>query len=285
MNNSDLITQVKMRAALPSSQITFTDTEILSIAQDCLQSEIVPDIIAVREEFYVTSTSEPVVADKAHYAVSSRAVGNTIRELKLIYDSEVRDLPRMEVEEIKSLQSGEPNRFYFEGSYLKLYPIPQTTRGTLKQYFFFRPGDLVDSNRKALITGIADTTLTLSAGTVSPGSLVTIDVLKSTAPFETLSFDVTVLGVAGSDVTVSAVDSRISVGDVVMPAGEAHAPQMPQECYSWLCQLTAARCLEILGQVDQAQYAQAQADRLKTAALRLIATRAQGAPKKFRSHL
>jgi len=42
MNNSDLITQVKLRAALPTSQITFTDAEILSLAQDCLQSEVVP---------------------------------------------------------------------------------------------------------------------------------------------------------------------------------------------------------------------------------------------------
>lgn len=285
--SSDFLDKVKLHGSIADGR--YTDAEILSIGTDQLISVVVPLILAQKEEYYVRSEDQSVVADQASYPIPYRAMGLTLREVKLIVGTEIKDLPRIDPTEIKSTNTGTPQGFYLEGQDVVLYPTPNASTGTLRLSYFLTPPRLVDVTEVGLITGIDRNTGIITAAV--PTSWTTgnaFDLVSSKNGHQTKAFDLAASNVISStSITFNAADipASIVVGDYVCLAGQSPYLQCPDICYRWAIQLTVNELLNAL--LDQAGYQQgtATAQQLQFAVVSQLQNRIQGAPKKLRISL
>src|SRR5690606_16238107 len=72
----------------------------------------------------------------------------------------------------------------------------------------------------------------------------------------------------------------IEVGDYITLEGYSAIPQIPVEAHAYLAQLTAAKCLEGLGDREGMKAALDKAESLKKSLLVMTSQRVDGSPKK-----
>lgn len=281
MNTSDLLSKVKLKAALPEGR--FTDAEILELAYDALLAELVPLIVNMREEYFVkseTSTANPVVS------ISSRALGLALREVKLLRNTEVVDLPRINLEDVTSTATGTPEFFYLENNSIVLYPPPSAVLDQLKQSFCFRPSKLVTPTETATITAINSATGVITATIPAAWSIAKkFDLVSAGSGHDVIAWNLAASSVNLTDITIASVPATLAVGDSICLAGESLYAQVPDEAFDLLSQLTVCDCLEEMGALTELQAAQAKAEKLKSSLASILSNRVQGAPKKFRTTL
>lgn len=282
-DNDRLLAQVNLKGSLPTGR--FEDQEILDIASDLLISIIAPTIVSSREEYYLTDDDQTVTANQAAYPIPYRALGMSLREIKIIRGNDVIDVYRMDPEDVDSASTGTPQGFYLKGNNVVLYPTPDATGDTLRLTYFVRPPELVSPSACAIITQISGNTLTC----VPPTAWTTaqrFDLIQGKSGFALKGLDLTATAVnAGSLVLASAPPSALAVGDYVALAGESCFPHIPVEAHQLLVHLTVAACLEAIGDTEGQAKAEASAKRLQDNFSTLMTNRVQGAPRRFNSRL
>lgn len=282
-NTTRLVSQVTLKGALPDGR--FTDQEILDLASDCLISEIAPILVASREEYYVQNKDLTVTASQANYLIPYRAMGATLREVKILRNTCWVDLIRIDPEEIASTNTGNPEHFYLEGNNVVLYPTPDTTGDTLRLSYFVRPSSLVPTSECARITAIASNTLTLTTPTGWDTS-DTFDLVQGISGFQLKGIDFSASQVNSGDIVLSGtIPTDLVVGDYVCLSGESCFPHIPADAHQLLVQLTVVSCLESIGDQTNLPIAVQRAQSLKQAFGMLLSNRIQGAPRKFTSAL
>jgi len=277
-NTTRLLSQVTLKGALPDGR--FEDSEILDLATDALVAEIAPMLIAAREEFFVRTKDYTITADQAEYLLPTRAVGSSLREVKLIRGTTIVDLPRMDPEDMDSTESGTPSSFYLQGDNIVLYPTPDTTTNTLRVTYFCRPSALVPVIDCAQITAINGTTLTLSVPT-GWTTADTFDVVRGDSSFGLKGMDLAASVVNTGDMTLMSVPDDTQVGDWVCLAGESCFPMIPADAHQLLVALTVVAALEALGDQTNLTPAATRAQMLKDALKAVLTQRVQGAPRRF----
>lgn len=282
-DNDRVLAQVKLLATV--SEGRYTDQELLDLAYDQLIAEVCPLLITVREEYLVRTVEEAIVANTARHSVYARALGNTLRDVKMVNGTTVTELWRVDEEEAVET-TGTPSGFYLEGNYIVLTPVPATTTGNLRQSYYARPGKLVPVAEAARITAINTATMTVTCAFPSTWTTTnTFDFVKAKGGFEHLGLDYAASSVASGAITfTTSLPSNLAVGDYVALAGESPVPQIPQELHPLLVQMTVSRVLESMENPAQAA-SEARCEKLKAAAVALLSNRVQGAPKKFKSSL
>lgn len=283
-NTTRLLDQITLKGCLPTGR--FQDDELLALAYDVMLSELVPDIIKIRQEYYVRPADTAIVADQEAYEIESRAIGGTLRNLKLVVGSDIKDLVRVDPEKIDRVQSGDPQYFYVQGNSVILFPKPSTATGSLRQSFFMRPSKFVTVASCAAITAINTTTKTVSV-TIPTGwsTSSTFDLVKGRAHYDILDYDLTATSVAGGAITFTdTLPSTLAVGDYVCLAEESCFPYMPPEGHPALIQATVAAALETIGH-PAAEKEAAKAKMMKENFWRLQAVRVQGAEKSLNTRV
>lgn len=274
-----LLAQVKLRGALPTGR--FSDQEILDLAYDYLLASIVPAVLLDREEYFVTSDDIAIVASQAAYAIPTRALNGIVRDVKLVLSSgEVQKLPRIDVEEIETEQTGDPQGFYVLGNNLVLYPTPSTAQSTLRIWFPLRPSRLVPTTEAGAITAINTGTHTVSLTIPSGWSASnTFDLLKGRAHYDVLSRDGAAGSVgAGTIMLSTTLPTGLAVGDYIALAEESPFPLLPPEGHVALACGTAAAALGAMGDPGTKAAAETAAEAL-AAFKAVLAVRVQGQPK------
>ena len=278
-----LVTQVTLKGALPDGR--FTDQEILDLSSDALIGEIAPMLIASREEYYIQTKDHTVTADQANYAIPHRAVGSTLREVKLVQGNRVIDLVRLDPEAIQTTETGTVEGFYLAGNNVVLYPTPSASGDILRMTYFVRPSTLVPVNECARITTIAGNVLTASCPTAWTTSN-TFDLVQGTSGFSLKGMDFACSAVSGSSITITGtIPSDLVVGDYVTLAGESCFPHIPADAQQLLMHLTVVACLEAMGDQSNLPIAMQRADSLRKSFALLLTSRIQGSPRKFTSRL
>ena len=283
MNTSDLLSKVKLKAALPEGR--FEDAEILEFAYDALLSELVPLIVSMRTEYYVKNETSAAVEVTP---IASRALGLALREVKLIRGGAIQDLFLSNLEDVMTTQTGTPESFYLENNSIVLYPPPASSDDTLKQSFFFRPNKLVTTDEVATIAGIDRATGIITATIPDTWTTANLfDFVTARQGHDVLDWDVVATSVTPTEITVdpSDIPSTLAVGDSLTLAGESAYAQIPDEAFNLLSQLTICDCLEEMGSLKELEAAQAKAEKLKSSLASILSNRVQGAPKKFRTTL
>jgi hypothetical protein len=275
---TDLLDSISKKAFIPEGQITFTSTDLLATADEQLLNTVVPAIMAVREEFFVTHQDYAITANQNEYSIPARAVGMIVREVAIVNGTTVNpDLPRLEPEQITSTATGTPRGFYVKNNKIVLYPTPSTTTNTLRLYFFLRPANLVAVSATAVISAINTTTNVVSVTTI-PSTWVTgnsFDFSKYDGGQEPVGIDQTSTLISGTDITFSSLPSTLRVGDYVSIAGYTSLVPLPAEFRPILAQAVAAEILENTNQPSADRTSKKLSIMIATAQ-KLIAPRVQG---------
>ena len=77
--------RVAVKAAIPVGQTTFTTEDLLDLANQELQSTILPEILRTREDYYLTDELITVKANQELLEMPERAIAGKINDLSLIH--------------------------------------------------------------------------------------------------------------------------------------------------------------------------------------------------------
>jgi hypothetical protein len=278
MNTNELITALKIRGSFPSSNELFSDSDYLVLFNHVMQTEIVPTMLLLSEDYFVLTKNFSVVQNQS-YRLPSRAIAAKLRDLYL-EDSggNVTPLSRLFSEDIPANPSG----YYLERNSVTL--SNQFTTGTLIMKYFSRPNKLVLPSACAQIESIdipnSQVTVTTLPNTFTTNSVV--DFVQNQNPYDWVSHDITVSGISGLTVTLSEVPSTLEVGDWLCIAQQSPVPQVPEEMHPIVVQ--AALVYALSSKKDKAaEYEAKVLERLKQDAIRMMDPRVENNSVSFRS--
>jgi hypothetical protein len=145
------------------------------------------------------------------------------------------------------------------------------------------PGELCATDDAAKITTINTGTNTVTCSTV-PASWTgseAVDIIKGSGGYEYLSTSASITAINGTDITLSALPSGLSVGDWVAIEGESPIPQLPRELQPLLAHKVVVQILESMNQRGAAKAADERVDKMIQSALSIISPRVKGGAKKL----
>jgi hypothetical protein len=273
-----LVAQMTIKGSLPDGR--FTDQELMDFAYDALLSDVVPAILDAREDYYVRTLDYTITANQGAYDIPPRSLYSDLREVKIIRGTKVVDLDRIDLEDVKSTETGTPWAFYIAGNQVNLYPTPDQTVDTLRVFYCIRPGSFVSTAECARITAISgnDLSVTIPSGWTTAD---TFDLIKGRGGFDILDFDLSATGVTGGTITLTnSPPSTLIVGDYICLAEQTCLPFVMPEAQVALIQFAVATALESMGDAG-AEVMAKKAESLKTKFQTEIKTRVQGAPKQL----
>lgn len=264
---------------MPQGQETYDTDEQLEIGNEVIDTILMPDIVSVREEFFIQTVDYAITANKSHYQIPPRAFAEDVRKIQIIDgDSIDSNLPRINREQITTSQSGGVIGFYPDDDNIVLYPTPAFSGKTLRVSYPLRHSILVRTSATAVITGINGSTLTFNTIPSSWVSGNSFDFIKQDGSHRPVSIDNTSVTVSAPDIIFSSLPDTLRVGDYVALAGETSLIQLPQNYRAILAQAVAANILESMNQ-PSSDKAFKTLDRMRKDALRSITPRIDGAPK------
>lgn len=242
-----------------------------------------PLILSVREEWYVATFNHTITANQSNYAFPPRASGRILRDVQILSGTDLTPLEPMDSEDVFTTGTGSPQAFYLENDDVVLYPTPGTTAGTLRLRYFRRPNRLTAVSSCSQISNINTGTgvVTLTAAPPSTWGVGTsIDFIKNTSPFSTLGMDYAITNVSGSDVTFASLPTPLSTNDWLAPAEYTPIPQIPQEFFPVLAQMTVVKALEAYGDREGAMAAFKDLQIIEKNAVAMISPRVHSERKK-----
>lgn len=292
---------------MPTSQITYSDDDILSYADEELQTGIIPLLMSVREDYLTSYIEDTISPSIAAYDMPERAIGMKLKDVTVIETTSPSTPPGSVVEiSIPRIQSDQgPTRLMnnYPGFYLRenqlILQNPDAFNGYfLRQYYFKRPNKLVPVSSAAQITAVGPqgfvpvlaanqvlvSLLPSNFGTNATFTQV-VDIIQAKPGFRTIAMDLDVSCVQASLIItftgLTAVPAGVSVGDWVCLQGETVIPQIPVELHPVLAQRTAVKILEGLGDVTNLQAAQVKLKEVEHAVLTMLSNRIEGEPQKI----
>lgn len=298
LTSSELIASVKRRASIPINQNTFTDEDILALANEELAIGLVPSILQLHEEYFVNSTFVDLVANKPNYAIPSRAIGNKLRMLSFCdqpadnhENGSLFEMTRLQPENRYEAMPGRSTnavyRFMVKNNDVVLIPAPDGfVNGSLEMNFYLRPNAMVTEDRAGIITDIDRNNgiITVSEMPDVFGAGNLYDFVKVGSPHKIVSYDVPVLSVdtITNTITMAVTDipDDLVVTDSIMLAGETIVPNVPTDLHVVLAHRVAARCLEALGDTQGLANANAKLAEMEVKTGNLIDNRVEGSPQK-----
>lgn len=181
MTSTELINAVKRKIAMPITQVTFSNDDILQFANEEMFLSQVPSVLQYHQEYYVADKFEPLVDNVSVYDIPSRAIGMKLRDLFYV-DTNNNYLEMVNVgpsnsDIFRSNNSGStPRNFHVQGNSIVLLPdVKSGATGSLLMKYYLRPNSLVENDRAAICTSFAkivtiDNTTLTDGDTISIGS-------------------------------------------------------------------------------------------------------------------
>jgi hypothetical protein len=276
---SNLLDAIARRSFMPTGQTAFSSADRLALADEVMLTEVVPWIIAVRENYLVYYVDYPLTANQAEYDIPPRAAGLVVREIHL-YDGDrliSTDFRQKELDELVGGGAGTPDGFYLASNKIVVHPTPATTTRKIRVYFFLAPSRHVLTSAAGVVSAIDTGTNVVTVASI-PAAWATgnvFDLIRQDGGQEPLSFDLTSSLVTGNTITLPSLPSALRVGDYVALAGETPVVQVPAEFRVVLAQAVAAEMLDSQNQPG-ADKARKKLEALRDAAQKLLKPRVQG---------
>lgn len=280
--SDELIAQVKRRAMIPSSSNTLATADFLSFINDEMDTYMVPLVMSVKEEFYVTYADTSCTSSTTSVAIPERAIGGKLRNVLWSSDGGIVFYPleRIEAPDVYrySTTGSAPQGYYFEGNRVILKPFAS---GTLRLQYFIHPSRCVALADASVVSSTTSTTVVVaSVGTNFGTAAANYDFIKGTGPgWECRAIDQSGTRSSTTLTFSGGVTTALVATDYVALANETPVPQLPRELHPLLAQRVAVRALYALGFTDQARAAEAECDRLRREAIGLLTPRSEGSAR------
>jgi len=254
-----ILVGIKRRMTIPQSQPLLSNDDILAVTDDVIQSRLVPVLISMRQDFFVTTKDVVITQDQVEYDIPSRAVGRTLRDLKRKVAGQNKvDVTMVGIEdEHFSALTGIPSQFYFKGDKVCLSPKPSGTGDLLEMWYELMPSKLTTTDKAGLILSIGTSDVTVSSvpSTLSINGYA--DFVAGVAGHSCVGIDARVTNIASSTIHVDSLPSGLKVGDYITKAGFTPVLQLPDECYPYLETETCYRLLQSISDYEGAKFLQA----------------------------
>ena len=292
------LARVKSAALVPTHQITYQDQDIFELANEEMDNLLIPLIMSLREEYLVTKTIIPMVIGEYIIPIPERAVGRTIRSIKVSKNSSAypEELTRASISESFAFNTNPsaPRYHYFEGDVIKINPIPDQVYGDYHLWWECRPSRLVPTVSVGIITSVTPTSVIVQQNlntAITTGSV--IDITKVKAGYSNIYQDLTVGSISTgigpkvlvlSGFSVSNPITGVSVGDHISLAFTSDIIQLPDEALVCLVQATALRMLQGLEQTQQYALTSAILERNLASLKTALTPRNEGSSIKVRIH-
>jgi hypothetical protein len=282
-----LIESVKRRVSVPTSQALFANLDFCKIATDELQSVIAPLVLAEQEDYFLHAYDQTIDGVKVAYDLPDRAIGQKLQDAG-IYNETTRDYvtkPRLRIEDYGSPYGDYVEAFsgyYIENDQIIFKPTLPASSDKLRIFYYRRPNNLVRTSDAGKITNINTSTKVVSLDNL-PTTWTTstsLDLIKGSGGFRSLSDDFTGATIAGFDITLSELPDGIAVGDYISEAGQSPIPQIPYEGHHLLAQLVAIKVLESLGDAKGMQLAMAKYQEMLKSFTTTITSRVEASPQR-----
>ena len=288
--SNDLVTSVKARANVPSSQNTFQTADFLRFADEETRSKLIPLIFKNLEEYYVRTYDYTIVANQAGYSIPTRAVAGKLRDVQLVSSTNDQNripLQRLSPEDLTQMLNGgysvSKGGFYLEGNKVILFPKPTTaSQYNLRLTYYIRPSTLVDISQCGQVTAINTSTNQLTVASVPSTFSVSspVDFVKASPGFECSAIDQMITNIAGQVLTFSSLPTDIQVGDYVSLANQSCVVQVPVELQPLLFQYVVIRVLAAQSDTVALKAAMAELRSLEESVMVLISPRVDGKAKR-----
>jgi hypothetical protein len=287
-----LLTSVKQRSMNADNQNLLSDSDIVRIASEELQGTLLPYILSVKQEYYVTNQDQTYVSGTTRYNIPQRATGTKLRDVMLV-DNQGNEvlLNFVNEEDMKSSWAYAPYQFGFVTTDYSINLVLGNNLGSgnysyVRMKYFRRPNTLCTTgysgNAGQVISfNTVAKTITLDNAPTTWTASTQFDIINSMPPFQSRVDDATITNISGFVLTfTNDLPSGLAVGDWVSQANFSPIPQMPVECHRVLEVLTAARILQYTG--DPAfQVMQAMAEGMKRDLIQVLSPRVDGSPQKI----
>lgn len=285
-----LLPMLRLLPLMPSVQALFSDTDLINIMNFEMDSKIMPMIDNQAEEYGIYLNDVAYSNTVTKYDLPKRALGGKLRALSFVdpNSNEVR-IPRLRVEDIMSNVNATGLAinpalwgFYFQNNQVVTY-LSSVNGGSsafpiLRQRYIRQPGMLVMSTACGEVTAIAGNVVTVDSIPSTFTTTVVYDLISNSPQmFVSYGDDLTITAINTIAKTITftnAVPSTLQIGDWVCLAGQSPIPQIPYNPgFQLLLQLSAAKCLEIHGDIQGFNVAMSQASDMKSYFLSVITPR------------
>ncbi len=291
-----LLPTLRLLPLMPSVQALFTDDNLVTIMNFEMSSKILPMIDNQAEEYFIALDDITYNQSVTVYALPPRATADKLRSVSFVdsNNNEIR-IPRLRPEDMMSNVNSTGLAinpalwgFYLENDNIRLYL--GSFAGTSQAYKFLRlrfvrmPSTLVLEAACGQITAISGNIVTIGNVPTTFSTILTYDIVSNSPQmFVTRGDDLTITTIAGNNITFTAlpVDQFGAIipkiGDWVCLAMQSPIPQIPYKPgFELLLQLSAAKCLEIHGDVQGFNVAMSQASDMKNYFISVITPRVDG---------
>lgn len=289
VTTDQFIANVKRRITIPASQALMSDEDILAHGDHQMRVRVLPMIKSIRQEFFVVKKDQLVTINKAEYKIPHRAVGRTLRDVKMV-DSTGNitvDLVQYAEEDIAYISNsgGFVRRgFYFRGDSIVIVPTPNISTLTLELWYELRPSKMVPTDYAAVVSVIAGNVVTCTnVSSQFPASgAVTVDIIDNYQGNSTTAYDLAATR-AGNNFTFTLADlpDSLAVGNYLAIADTSPVVQLPEEVTVFLETLTAIRVCHAIGDFEGKQILEAEATVEETAMKMMLQPRITGETQKI----
>src|SRR5262245_61361931 len=102
-----LISSIKTRGRVPSSQSTFTNARILQLCNEEIKLWLLPRLMKAQENFYLFEHSLPIVSGQSKYRIPNRAVGGRIATPEIVdSNGNAKQLPYIDYSDKRLYRDG-----------------------------------------------------------------------------------------------------------------------------------------------------------------------------------
>lgn len=284
IDTTEFLARVKRGVTVPSIQYRFTDNDILKMADEEMESRLLPEITSVRQDYYVKHRNTSITSGISDYKIPYRSIGRTLIDVKLVSTdgTYLRNLPITSIQDKSAwtpMVGGDPRAFLIEGDNYVLLPTPTSSSVSfyVQLYYELKPSRLVTVDRCSKITAFDTTTgiVTILAANTTFNTGDVMDIIDGQTANSNKAEDITNTNVAGTSVTFSAASlpSGLAVGDYLTESDESCFVQAPQEFVQSLVQSVICRMLHAQGDFEGLQAGYTELDRRISAAKSLLANR------------
>jgi hypothetical protein len=254
--SEEFLADVKRLITVPANQYRLDNAGFLAFGNRKTQDTLVPVIDSLQQEYFVTTSTVPILTGINEYAIPSRALGRKMRDVKLVSPSGGRsDFPKIAVEREQFYRvGGSPFGFYFYGDRIRVVPVPAADGYSLQLWWFLGPSKLVLSSAAAVVTAINTDVVTVAAvpSNIVAGSIV--DFVQGVGGNSTIGYDKTVVSIVGNDISFATGDvptlPALAAGDYISLAQTSPVLQIPDSAVPYLVTLTAMEVLQSIGDYE-----------------------------------
>jgi len=273
-----LVATIKRRGSIPSSQQLFTDEDIIALANDEMETTLVPQLMKVQEGYFLGVTD--LTIQNGYVEIPEDAVGQKIHNVSLVDGDTTIPLTRFSIKNAEEALDLTGTGYYILGNRI-IIKFNNTASAIVRIYYPRRPLQLVSMSNAGKVVNVNTLTneITLSFVPTDWQISDTLNIIRGKQPFNTV-IEATITNLSAPTIELDSVEG-IQVGDYVALDGFSPIPQLPVEAHKILAQATVVKVLEAMGDREGMAAASTRLMQNMTDLLTLITPRIDDSPKRI----